>query len=74
MFYVINKSKIYSYLVALCTVVVLFVAATTINDMASSSQNLVETGTNVVYRNEIDDIQNNDRHENQFVNSTNHIK
>lgn len=74
MFYVVNKSKIYSYLVALCTVVVLFVAATTINDMASSSQNLVETGTNVVHRNEVNDIQNNDRLGNQLVNSTNNMK
>lgn len=58
MFYVVNKSKIYSYLVALCTVVILFVAATTINDVASSSQNLVETSTNVIDRNEINDIRN----------------
>lgn len=47
MFYVINKSKIYSYLIALCTVVILFVAATTINDMASPSGNVVQTGANI---------------------------
>lgn len=47
MFYVINKSKIYSYLIALCTVIILFVAATTINDMTSPSGSIVETGANV---------------------------
>lgn len=48
MFYVVNKSKIYSYLVALCTVVILFVAATTINDIVAPSENVVETTTNIV--------------------------
>ena len=48
MFYVFNKSKIYSYLIALCTVVILFVVATTLNDMASPSKNIIETGTNVI--------------------------
>ncbi len=47
MFYVINKSKIYSYLIAICTVVILFVAATTINDVASPSGNIIETGANI---------------------------
>ena len=45
MFFVIDKSKILSYIVAICTVVILFVAATGIkND--SSSQNSVMTYTN----------------------------
>ena len=48
MFFVVNKSKIYSYLIALCTVVLLFVAETALNDVASPSGNIVETGANVV--------------------------
>lgn len=56
MFYVFNKSKIYSYLIALCTVVILFVAAATINDMSSPSGNIVETGTNVVESNVIKNL------------------
>lgn len=63
MFYVVNKSKIYSYLIALCTVVILFVAATTINDMASPSGNLVETGANIM-RNEVNNIVENQIHQN----------
>lgn len=60
MFYVVNKSKIYSYLIALCTVVTLFVAATTINDMVSTSGNVVETGANVINQNEMNhQIMNN---------------
>lgn len=57
MFYVFNKSKIYSYLIALCTVVILFVAATTLNDMVSPSKNMVETGTNVVVSNNLNGIE-----------------
>lgn len=48
MFYVFNKSKIYSYMIAVCTVVILFMAAGAINDMVTPSQNSVGTGTNVV--------------------------
>ena len=53
MFYVFNKSKIYSYLIAICTVVILFVAATTLNDMVSPSENTLETGANIIQANEI---------------------
>lgn len=60
MFYVINKSKIYSYLIAVCTVVILFVMATTLNDMATPSHNVVETGSNTIFQNE---IENNIIHE-----------
>ena len=52
MFYVFNKSKIYSYLIAICTVVILFVAATTLNDTISSAGNTLETGANVIEVNE----------------------
>ena len=62
MFFVVNKSKIYSYLIALCTVVLLFVAATALNDVASPSGNIVETGANVVDANNLNN-----------VNSLNHI-
>jgi len=53
MFYVFNKSKIYSYMIAICTVVILFVAATALNDMAPSG-NMLETGANVIQSNEIE--------------------
>lgn len=54
MFFVLNKSKIYSYLIALSTVLVLFVAAAKINDVVSPENQIVETSTNVVNTNEIE--------------------
>ena len=48
MFFVINKSKIYSYLIALCTVIVLFVAAANLDDMMAPSKSTVETSTNTL--------------------------
>ncbi len=53
MFFVFNKSKIYSYIIALCTVVILFVAAASLNDFLSPSENSVETVTNVTSLNTI---------------------
>ena len=53
MLYVLDKSKIYSYMIAVCTVVVLFAAASTINDALSPSQESIVTGTNVIESNEI---------------------
>ena len=47
MFYVINKSKIYSYIIALSTVVILFVIAGKINN-STSLNNTIETSTNVM--------------------------
>lgn len=65
MFLVFNKSKIYSYIIAVSTVVILFVVAAKLNDAVSPSQNILETGTNateinVVGTNKIvkDDISN----------------
>jgi len=46
MFFIINKSKIYSYIIALSTVLVLFVAAAKINDIVSPA-NTIETSTNI---------------------------
>ncbi len=51
MFFVIDKSKIVSYLVAICTVVILFVAAAGLNNV--SDDNSVITSTNIVNGNEI---------------------
>lgn len=48
MFYVINKSKIYSYIIALSTVVILFVIAGKINNNTTSLNNTIETSTNVM--------------------------
>ena len=45
MFFVIDKSKILSYVIAICTVVILFVAATDLNNN-SNSQNSIMTSTN----------------------------
>ena len=56
MFYVFNKSKIYSYMIAVCTVVVLFIAASSLNDIISPSNNVVPTGANVVEVNEIKNL------------------
>ena len=54
MFYVFNKSKIYSYMIALSTVVILFMAAEEINDMVTPSRNIIPTGTNIVGVNEVE--------------------
>jgi len=54
MFYVFNKSKIYSYMIALSTVVILFMAAEAINDMVTPSRNIIPTGTNIVGVNEVE--------------------
>ena len=53
MFLVFNKSKIYSYLIALSTVVILFVAVGGINNSLSPNQNIVETSTNIVNINNV---------------------
>ncbi len=54
MFYVFNKSKIYSYMIALSTVVILFMAAGAINDMVTP-QNTISTGTNIVGTNQVEE-------------------
>ena len=48
MFYVINKSKIYSYIITHSTVVILFVIAGKINNNSTSLNNTIETSTNVM--------------------------
>lgn len=48
MFFVIDKSKIYSYIIAVCTVVILFVAAAGLNNMSNNS---LETSSNIVQNN-----------------------
>ncbi len=48
MFFVIDKSKILSYIVALCTVVILFVAAA---NLQSLTDNTIATSTNVLSEN-----------------------
>lgn len=63
MFFVIDKSKIYSYLVAISTVTILFVAATGINSL-KSSKDIVSTSSNVVDENI---ITNNLSNENNLV-------
>lgn len=53
MFFVIDKSKIVSYIIATCTVIILFVAAGNINKN-SQVNNTVVTSTNIVSINNID--------------------
>ena len=73
MFYVLNKSKIYSYMIALSTVVILFMAAGAIDEMVTPSKNTIQTGTNIVGANEIEEneIKTNIMSTNQIV--INHI-
>lgn len=52
MFFVIDKSKIFSYVVAICTVIVLFVAAAGFNDKTGEEQTLT-TSTNITNVNNI---------------------
>ena len=53
MFLVFNKSKIYSYIIALSMVVILFVAVAKIDDMVSPENGVVETSTNAIMTNAI---------------------
>ena len=62
MFFVIDKSKIFSYAVAICTVVILFVVAATLD--TGNPENAVTTSTNIVETNNIsnnlmNDVSNN---------------
>lgn len=50
MFFVIDKSKIISYAVAICTVVILFIAAAGLNSTVES-ENSVMTSTNAIEQN-----------------------
>ena len=58
MFFVIDKSKIYSYVIALCTVVILFVAATGLNSI-NSEQSTTSTSSNILENNTENIIENN---------------
>lgn len=51
MFFVIDKSKIFSYIIAVCTVVVLFIAASNLNTI--DSKNTIPTSANDVEINEL---------------------
>ena len=55
MFFVIDKSKIFSYAVAICTVVILFVAAAGLSK-SSENENAVLTSTNTIYGNELNNV------------------
>lgn len=50
MFFVIDKSKIFSYVVAICTVIVLFVAAAGFNE--SSENSVLSTVANAISSND----------------------
>lgn len=52
MFFVIDKSKIFSYVIAICTVVILFVAASGLNGIADTK--IVETSSNIIQENNVD--------------------
>ena len=57
MFFVIDKSKIFSYVIAICTVVILFVAATGLNNI-NSENNTMPTSTNIIDSNTVNNIVN----------------
>ena len=57
MFYVINKSKIYSYIIALGTVVILFFIAGGIDNNSISANDIIETSSNIVEN--VNEIENN---------------
>lgn len=57
MFFVIDKSKIYSYVIAICTVVVLFVAAAGLNSI-NKQENTMITSTNILEENSINILNN----------------
>lgn len=52
MFFVIDKSKIISYAVAICTVVILFIAAAGLNSTVEN-ENSVMTSINAIEENSI---------------------
>lgn len=52
MFLVFNKSKIYSYIIALSTVTILFVAVAKMDSMVSPTNSVVETSTNSIENNQ----------------------
>lgn len=53
MFLVFNKSKIYSYIIALSTVTILFVAVAKMDNMISPTNSMVETSANSIENNQI---------------------
>ena len=57
MFFVIDKSKFFSYVIAICTVVILFVAATGLNNI-NSENNTMPTSTNIIDSNTVNNIVN----------------
>ncbi len=71
MFVVFNKEKIYSYLVSLGTVVILFVMAIAIT---SRNEKLIETSTNVIIANKIEQNEYNIDMESSKENNTNITK
>ena len=71
MFVVFNKEKIYSYLVSLGTVVFLFVMAIAIT---SRNEKLIETSTNVIIANKIEQNEYNIDMESSKENNTNITK
>lgn len=65
MFFVIDKSKIYSYIIAICTVVILFVAAAGLSN--NTDVNAQQTSANAT-------IQQNSMATNNIINEENNIK
>ena len=57
MFFVIDKSKIFSYVIAICTVVILFLAAAGLNNI-NSENNTMPTSTNIIDSNTVNNIVN----------------
>lgn len=74
MFLVFNKSKIYSYIIALSMVVILFVAVAKMDDMVSPENEVVETSTNAIMTNAISTNVSTEGIENEYkTKQINHI-
>ena len=71
MFFVIDKSKIISYVLAICTVVILFVAAAGLNH--TETNNAIVTSTNAVNTNNTinNNVQKNNDISNEIANIIN---
>ena len=52
MFFVIDKTKIFSYIIAICTVIILFVAAAGLNNGTDVNETIM-TSTNIVSENSL---------------------
>lgn len=73
MFLVFNKSKIYSYIIALSMVVILFVTVAKIDEMVSPENETVETSTNLI-ENEMQNVVGQNEIQSNTINEVSKIQ